>query len=225
LHTRTNGSTNGCARQKRMAARCVFCYLCIRIHTHLLYSMCSKSAGVPAIQAWRTLLRFIHNTFPTQHSHTRTPECMQIQDAVKDFAGEKNRLASVRAVRHHAQYLAQLKAMGEGRGISLVSDTGMGAIMKAVLVGCVSEHTHVSRTHTHTHAHTHASQVQVDNPDSGARTHSRDLARCPRNSGNCWGVNGVEVLLRGERGEGGCGFVRGWWERMVVMMMVVVVSE
>ena len=35
------------------------------------------------------------------------------------------------------QYLSQLKAKVEGRGISLVSDTGMGSIMKAVLVGCV----------------------------------------------------------------------------------------
>ena len=36
--------------------------------------------------------------------------------------------------------------------------------MKAVLCGC----------------------VQIDNPDSAARTTSRELAKCPRNSGNCW---------------------------------------
>ena len=36
--------------------------------------------------------------------------------------------------------------------------------MNAVLVGC----------------------VQIDNPDSAARTVSRELGECPRNSGNCW---------------------------------------
>ena len=45
-----------------------------------------------------------------------------------------------------------------------LTHTGMGSIMNAVLVGC----------------------VQVDNPDSGARTVSRELAKCPRNSGNAW---------------------------------------
>lgn len=88
----------------------------------------------------------------------------QVQDLIKDFSDKNDRLATVRAVKHHCQYLTQMKAMAEGRGISLVSDTGMGAIMKAVLVGC----------------------VQIDNPDCGARTHSRELAKCCRNSGNCW---------------------------------------
>lgn len=40
----------------------------------------------------------------------------------------------------------------------------MGGIMNAVLVGC----------------------VQIENADSGARTISRELGECPRNSGNCW---------------------------------------
>lgn len=62
---------------------------------------------------------------------------MQVQDLVKDFATKNYRLATVRAVKHHCQYLSQLKAMAEGRGIHLVSDTGMGAIMRVVLVGCV----------------------------------------------------------------------------------------
>ena len=46
-------------------------------------------------------------------------------DLVKDFSDKKGRLATVRAVKHHLQYLAQLKSINEGRGISLVSDTGM----------------------------------------------------------------------------------------------------
>ena len=40
----------------------------------------------------------------------------------------------------------------------------MGAIMRAVLVGC----------------------VKIDKPDAAARTHSRALAACPRNAGNVW---------------------------------------
>ena len=70
----------------------------------------------------------------------------------------------MRAVKHHMQYLSQVKAIAENRGISLVSDTGMGAIMKAVLVGC----------------------VEVENPDCASRTHTRELAECPRNTGNAW---------------------------------------
>ena len=70
----------------------------------------------------------------------------------------------MRAVKHHMQYLSQLKAKVEGRGLSLVSDTGMGSIMKAILVGC----------------------VEVENPDCASRTHSRELAECPRNTGNVW---------------------------------------
>ena len=87
-----------------------------------------------------------------------------MQDLIKDFAQKKGRLATLRAVKHHMQYLSQLKAKVEGRGISLVSDTGMGSIMKAVLVGC----------------------VEVENPDCASRTHSRELAECPRNTGNVW---------------------------------------
>lgn len=67
-------------------------------------------------------------------------------------------------MKHHVQYLAQLKAVTEDRGISLISDTGMGSIMKAILVGC----------------------VEVENPDCASRTHTRDLAECPRNTGNVW---------------------------------------
>ena len=69
-----------------------------------------------------------------------------------------------RAVQHHVQYLAQLKAVAENRGISLVSDEGMGSIMKSILVGC----------------------VEVENPDCASRTHTRELAECPRNAGNVW---------------------------------------
>ena len=58
------------------------------------------------------------------------------------------------------QYLAQLKTETEDRGISLVSDTGMGTIMRAVLVGC----------------------VEVENPDCVSMTHNtRELAEYPRN--------------------------------------------
>ena len=57
-------------------------------------------------------------------------------------------------MKQHCQYLAQLKATAEKRGVSLVSDTGMGAIMRAVLVGC----------------------VKIEKPDAAARTHSRALA-------------------------------------------------
>ena len=88
----------------------------------------------------------------------------QVQDAIKDFADKNNRLATLRAVKHHCQYLSQLKATAESRGVKLVSDTGMGSIMRAVLCGC----------------------VQIDKPDAAARTHSRALADCPRNSGNAW---------------------------------------
>ena len=78
-----------------------------------------------------------------------------MQDLIKDFAQKKGRLATMRAVKHHMQYLAQLKTETEDRGISLVSDTGMGTIMRAVLVGC----------------------VEVENPDCVSRTHTRELAR------------------------------------------------
>ena len=88
----------------------------------------------------------------------------QVQDAIKDFADKNNRLATLRAVKHHCQYLSQLKATAESRGVKLVSDTGMGSIMRAVLCGC----------------------VQIDKPDAAARTHSRALAECPRNGGNVW---------------------------------------
>ena len=88
----------------------------------------------------------------------------QVQDLVKDFADKNDRLATLRAVKQHCQYLSQLKAIAEKRGISLVSDTGMGAIMRAVLVGC----------------------VKIEKPDAAARTHSRALAGCPRNGGNAW---------------------------------------
>ena len=54
--------------------------------------------------------------------------------------------------------------IAENRGIKLVSDTGMGSIMKAVLCGC----------------------VQIDKPDAAARTHTHDLVQCPRNGGNAW---------------------------------------
>lgn len=96
---------------------------------------------------------------PYHHS----PQC-QVQDLIKDFSDKNDRLATVRAVKHHCQYLSQLKSIAEGRGVSLLSDTGMGAIMRSVLVGC----------------------VQIDNPDAAARTHSRALAACPRNAGNVW---------------------------------------
>ena len=95
------------------------------------------------------------------HSHTTH---VQVQDMIKDFAEKKNRLVTLRAVKHHLQYLSQVKAISEDRGISLVSDTGMGSIMRSVLVGC----------------------VEVENPDSASRTHTRELAECPRNAGNVW---------------------------------------
>ena len=67
-------------------------------------------------------------------------------------------------MKKHIQYLSQLKAISENRGLSVVSETALGSIMKAVLVGA----------------------VKIDNPDCAARTHSRELAECPRNSGNVW---------------------------------------
>ena len=97
--------------------------------------------------------------YPTHHN-----VWTQVQDLIKDFSDKHDRLATVRAVKHHCQYLSQLKDITDGRGVSLLSDTGLGAIMKAVLVGC----------------------VQIDNPDAAARTHSRALAACPRNAGNVW---------------------------------------
>ena len=70
------------------------------------------------------------------------PNTFQAQDLIKDFAEDKGRLATVRAVKHHCQYLAQLKAINEGRGISLVSDTG-----RCVRVGgWVVELSHVHTT-------------------------------------------------------------------------------
>ena len=72
-----------------------------------------------------------------------TSRMFQAQDLIKDFADEKGRLATVRAVKHHCQYLAQLKAINEGRGLSLVSDTG-----RCVRVGgwvVELSHTHIQR--------------------------------------------------------------------------------
>jgi len=60
---------------------------------------------------------------------------LQVQDLIKDFADEKGRLATLRSVKHHCQYRAQLKAMNEGRGISLVSDTGWCCLLVVVGVG------------------------------------------------------------------------------------------
>ena len=67
-------------------------------------------------------------------------DVLQAQDLIKDFADQKGRLATVRAVKHHCQYLAQLKAMNEGRGISLVSDTGWCCLIVSIRVVGVSIH-------------------------------------------------------------------------------------
>ena len=75
-------------------------------------------------------------------------------------------LMTKQEVNHHIQYFTKLKSITEDRYISLISDTGMDSIMKVVLVGC----------------------VEAENPDcvEDSRTHTLDLAECPRNADNVW---------------------------------------
>ena len=70
-------------------------------------------------------------------------DVLQAQDLIKDFADQKGRLATVRAVKHHCQYLAQLKAINEGRGISLVSETGRCVRLGRWVVELSHSHTHI----------------------------------------------------------------------------------
>ena len=171
------------AKRKEGKVRdCLFfaCLLLFIYHssiiTHHIIQYTFKKRGRPSNRSVRDIVEVRSPLLLV--SLTQSTCCLQTQDLIKDFADKKGRLATVRAVKHHCQYLAQLKAINEGRGISLVSDTGRG-------VGCESRCDTHSYSYSRHAYNTHSCLSHFDGPTTHSPTHTH------RNGGHnelctCW---------------------------------------